>query len=112
MLKNLLLLSGFSTFVVIVIIGLNIYHDHKLSSLPSSTQTHVTSIPANFDKKTLDELKKRVSTTVSLQEKSNVVSEDSKQTGLISTTPTPTIAQPLTASKSASPILVSPATQP
>lgn len=101
MLKNLLLLAGFSTFVVIVIIGLNIFHDHEVSSLPSATQIHVTAITPNFDIKTLDGLKKRSAVSVSLQEKSSVVSEDSKQTTL----PTPTISlTPGSATKSAVPV--------
>lgn len=112
MLKNLLLLSGFSTFVVVVIIGLNIYHDHELSSLPSSTQIHVTAITPNFDKKSLDQLKKRVSNPVNLQEKSGVVSEDSKKTGLVAATPTPTVTLPIAASKSASTIPINPGIQP
>ena len=110
MLKNLLLLTGFSTFVVVVIIGLNIYHDHELSSLPSSTQIHVTAITPNFDTKTLDALKKRSSIDVSLQEKSAVVSEDSKQT---TTLPTPTTIIPVSASTSATPFVsTTPALQP
>jgi len=103
MLKNLLLLAGFSTFAVIVIIGLNVFHDHKVSSLPSATQIHVTAITPNFDVKTLDGLKKRSTVSVSLQEKSAVVSEDSKQT--TTTLPTPTISLiPVSATKSAIPV--------
>jgi hypothetical protein len=107
MLKNLLLLSGFSTFAVIIIIGLNIYHNHELSTLPSTTQVHVVSIPGSFDKKTLNNLKKRVPINVDLLEKSSVVSEDSKKTGTTTptTTPTPTILiQQVGATGSATPI--------
>lgn len=111
MLKNLLLLAGFSTFVVIVIIGLQVFHDHEVSSLPSSTQTHVTAITPNFDIKTLNDLKKRSAASVSLQEKSAVVSEDSKQT---TTLPTPSVSiAPVSATKSATPIVtIPPVVQP
>lgn len=112
MLKNLLLLSGFSTFVVIVIIGLNIYHNYELSSLSSKTQIHVKAIVPSFDKKTLNDLKKRIPISITLQDKSSVISEDAKQTGGILQTPTPTIALPPTASRSASPIPINPARQP
>lgn len=78
MLKNLILLTGFSTFVVIVIVGLNIYHNNSLSSLPGTTQKHVTSISPNFDKKTLESLEKRTPIATDLSEKSKVVSEDSQ----------------------------------
>ena len=111
MLKNLLLLAGFSTFVVIVIVGLNVFHDHEVSSLPSSPQIHITAITPNFDVKTLNNLKKRSAISVSLQEKSAVVSEDSKQT---TTLPTPSISlTPVTATKSAIPIItITPVVQP
>lgn len=108
MLKNLLLLSGFSTFAVVIIIGLNIYHGFELSSLPSTTQAHVVPIPSTFDKKTLNELKKRVPINVNLQEKSSVVSEDSKVTSVISTEPKNTVSQTI-ATGSASPVQI---TQP
>ena len=106
MLKNLLLLAGFSTFVVFVIIGLNVFHDHEVSSLPASTQIHVNSITPNFDTKTLDQLKKRTPISVSLLEKSAVVSEDSKQTTILPTpTKSPILPPPslITASTSAVP---------
>lgn len=94
MLKNLLLLSGFSTFAVIIIISLNIYHNYSLSSLPQSTQTHVVPIPATFDKKTLSELKKRKPINVVIQGKSEIVSDDSKSTVSNTTlTPTPSIVE-------------------
>lgn len=104
MLKNLLLLSGFSAFVVAVIIGLNIYHDNSTTSLPLSTQTHVTAISPDFDKKSIDNLKKRVPIETSLTEKSNIVSEDSKTTSS-EITPTPTQSATVVASQSATPVI-------
>lgn len=110
MLKNLLLLSGFSTFAVIIIIGLNVYHNYSLSSLPQSAQTHVSPIPASFDKKTLTELKKREVINVVIEGKSEIVSADSKET---STNPITVILNPSipvtpTASISATPTITIP----
>lgn len=79
MLKNLLLLSGFSTFVVIVLVGLNVYHSLVTSKVSSITQIRIVPIPSAFDSKTIDELKKRTPMIVSLREKSAVVSEDTKK---------------------------------
>lgn len=113
MLKNLLLLSGFSTFAVVIIIGLNIYHNYSLSSLPQSTQAHVIPIPATFDKKTLSELKKRKPLNVTIQGKSEIVSDDSKETSTdTSTTPSPVVNLESTkiASVSASPTITIPVT--
>lgn len=76
MLKNLLLLSGFSAFAVIVILSFNIYHNYTISSLPKSTQKKVINIPSTFDKKTLSELKKRSAFPVDLFEQTKVLSED------------------------------------
>lgn len=108
MLKNLLLLSGFSTFAVIVIIVLNVYHDYSLSSLPASTQAHVIQIPSSFDKKTLNELKKRKPINAIIEGKSGIISDDSKETGVnisptTTITPTPITQTSKTASPSASP---------
>lgn len=103
MLKNLLLLSGFSTFAVIIIIGLNVYHNYSLSSLPQSTQTHVSPIPESFDKKTLDDLKKRETINVVIEGKSEIVSADSKETNTTTITPTPSIQTTPIASISATP---------
>lgn len=101
MLKNLLLLTGFSTFVVVVIVGLNVYHNFTLSSLPKTTQQKIIPIDPSFDKKTLESLKKREQITVSIDEKSSVVSDDSKQTGAaISASPTISISPTKAASGS------------
>ena len=95
MLKNLFLLSGFSTFVVIVIVGLNVYHSLVTSKVPPATQIRVVPIPSSFDNKTINELKKRTPLIVSLGEKSGIVSEDTKkatESGIpIIETPIPTI---------------------
>lgn len=103
MLKNLLLLSGFSTFAVIMIVGLNIYHNYSLSSLPNTTQIHVVPITPTFDKKTLDNLKKRTTVESTIEGQSGIISEDSKSTiasptqsvPVASISATPTVAVPL-----------------
>lgn len=89
MLKNFLYLTAFSTFVVIVIVALDVYHKYQVSSLKENTKRRVVSISPNFDDKTLESLKNRVPITVSLEGKSTVVSVDSKSAQL---TPTPTIS--------------------
>lgn len=101
MLKNLLLLSAFSTFAVIIIIGFNVYHNYTLSSLPNLTKKRVVSIPASFDKETLDELKIRTPIVVDLFEKTKVISEDSQG---LSSTPTPTDIVSQVASSSSIPL--------
>lgn len=78
MLKNLIYLSGFSLFVVIVIIALNIYHTVTISTLPTITQIRVIQITPTFDKTTIDNLKKRKQISVDLTEKSTITSVDSK----------------------------------
>ncbi len=78
MLKNLILLSGFSTFAVIVIIGFNIYHNNTISSLPEVTQERVLNIPSTFDEQTIESLRTRKSIEVNITDKTTVVSEDSK----------------------------------
>lgn len=81
MLKNLLLLSAFSTFVVIVIIALNLFHSYTLSNLSPRTQNRIIPITPTFDKKTLEELKQRKEIDVNLLDRSHVVSEDKQEVG-------------------------------
>lgn len=80
MLKNLLFLAGFSTFVVIMVVGLDIYHKSNTSSLQPSTQKRIVPITPTFDKETIENLKQREPITVDLNDKSKVISEDSKNT--------------------------------
>lgn len=92
MLKNILLLTAFSTFAVIVIVAFDVYHKIQISSLPENTKKRVIPIAPNFDTKTLDSLKSRVPIVVSIEGKSQVVSEDTKTATL---TPSPTITPTL-----------------
>ena len=105
MLKNLLLLSGFSTFAVVIIIALTVWHNYQLSSISQTTQAHVVPIPASFDKKTLNDLKKRKTIDVVIGGKSEIVSSDSQDASTITVTitPSPTIQTTLIASVSATP---------
>lgn len=98
MLKNLLILSAFSAFAVVVIISLNIYHNYTLSSLPKTTKTRIIPLKPNFDTDTIEELKKRTPIGVNLSEKTEVVSEDAQG---LSTTPTPSPDTQETSSTSA-----------
>lgn len=101
MLKNLLLLSGFSTFVVVVIIGLNIFHNNTLSSLSEHTQQHITPIVSSFDSQTLNELKEREPISVSLTTKSSIISDDARPVTDTSTpTPSPSTNPTSTSSPS------------
>jgi len=92
MLKNLLLLTGFSTFAVIVIVAFNIYHNYTQSSLSDTTQTRIIPIPPTFDKETITQLKERDPISVSLSGKTEVQSEDTKDSPstTISVTPSAT----------------------
>ncbi len=104
MLKNLVLLSGFSTFAVVIIIALTVWHNYQLSSISQTTQAHVVPIPASFDKKTLNDLKKRKTIDVVIGGKSEIVSSDSQDASATTTiTPSPTIQITLIASVSATP---------
>lgn len=110
MLKNLLLLSGFITFAVVIIIALTVWHNYQLSSISQTTQAHVVPIPPSFDKKTLNDLKKRKTIDVVIEGKSEIVSSDSKDTSTtptttITITPSPTIQTTLIASASATPTI-------
>ncbi len=75
--KDLLfiMISGFT--LVVFWIGFNIYHNAKTSTIPEATSIQITPITPTFDKKTIDEIKKR--------NKISPVFE-------INTNPTPTIA--------------------
>lgn len=101
MLKNLLLLSSFSAFVVVTLIGLEIYHNFTKSSLTSRTQTRIIPIPPNFDTETLEGLKLRNPIDVNLSDKASIFSQDTQD---INTTPTPSITNNQIATGSA-PIL-------
>ncbi len=108
MFKNLILLSGFSAFVVFAIIALSIYHTRTTSTLTPITQAYSTPIEPSFDEKTLRELKNRNTVTVDLKGKSGVITQgeiDATQGGTLSipsATPTQTVrTTPTPASPSA-----------
>lgn len=110
MLKNFLLLTAFSTFVVIVIVALDVFHKYQVSSLKENTKRRVVSISPNFDTDTMESLRNRKPIIVGLEGKSAVVSEDSSSgttptpspTSTLSPTPTTILLQQPTASESAS----------
>lgn len=68
MLKNLILFSGFTLFVVATWIGLGIYHNTTTSTVSQTTNLRVLPITPSFDKDTIDELKERKEIIVNLRE--------------------------------------------
>lgn len=68
MLKNLLYFAIFSTFLVLVVIGLNIYHNFTTSTVSSDASIQIIPITPSFDVKTIKMLKSRTGIPVNLQE--------------------------------------------
>jgi len=104
MFKNLILLSGFSTFVVIAIIALNIYHARTDSTLSPLTKERSTPIDATFDQQTLQELRSRNAVPVDLTSRSGVITQDE-----LDATQGATIARPTVTVTPTPPIITAPA---
>lgn len=68
MLKNLLYLSIFTTFVVIVWIGLSVYHNYTTSTLSSATQIQIEQIDPSFNIQAVEKIKKRTQIRADLQD--------------------------------------------
>lgn len=90
MLKNFLLLTAFSTFVVIVIVSLDVFHKYQISSLKENTQRRVVSISPNFDTETIEGLRERVPISATIEGKSGIISEDTSTGAKVTPTPSPT----------------------
>jgi len=75
MLKHLIFLFGFSTFVVIVWITTSIYHNSVTSKITPANQQKIIPINAVFDTETLDLLEKREKIRVNLSERASVIEE-------------------------------------
>lgn len=112
MFKNLLLLSGYSAFVVFAIIAFNIYHTRVTSTIPDATKIKTNPIEPTFDMQTLQSLRGRASVPVNLDSKSGVITQDeidATQGGtLASPTPTITTTPPRTGTQSATPQITQP----
>lgn len=76
MLKNLIFLFGFSTFVIIVWIGTTFYHNSATSKISESNQRKIEPIDSNFDLETLEQLDTRQEIPVDLSEQLNIIEED------------------------------------
>lgn len=98
MLKNLLLLSAFTTFVVAVWIGLTIKHNLTDTTISKPTQSHIIPITPGFDIKTISELKKRDTINASLANQTEILAKNSTKSALQNTLdsvfPTPQTASP------------------
>ena len=112
MFKNILLLVGFSTFVVFAIIAFNIYHARTTSTIPPITQKYSTPIDSSFDMETLQALKNRNAIPIDLQSKSGVITQDEidatqgatqsiQSVQAVPATPAPTVPIPAPATQSA-----------
>lgn len=100
MLKNLIFLFGFSTFVTVVWIGTTIFHNSVTSRISESNQLKIAPIDPTFDLETLDSLEARTEIPVSLSDSLSIVETDddlieATESGFIEIqiTITPTIPQ-------------------
>lgn len=66
MLKNLVYLAAFTTFVVLVWISLSIYHSIKSSTITADVGLQIVPLPPTFDKSVIDGLSKRLQVPVDL----------------------------------------------
>lgn len=60
MLKNLVYFAFFTTFVVLVWVGLGIYHNFSTSTIPTNVSVQIKPLPASFNTDALDSLKTRL----------------------------------------------------
>ncbi len=76
MLKNLILLFAFSSFVTFVWIGTSVYHNTITSKISQSNQIRIEPIDPSFDMETLQSLTSREEVTVNLSDQLTIISED------------------------------------
>ncbi len=76
MLKNLIFLFVFSTFVTIVWIGTTLYHNSTESKISESNLKKIEPINSVFDLETLEKLDTRQEIPVDLSEQLNIIGED------------------------------------
>lgn len=86
--KDFIYLSALTSFVVFSWIVFSIVHNLSNSTIPPNTSILITPIPASFDRKTLDEIKKRKNLSVNLEE-----SLVASTTPIPTSTPIPTPTQ-------------------
>lgn len=88
MIKNILYLSILINVGVLALIGFNVYHNSKTSTVSEDTNIQAAPITPTFDTKTIDELKTRSEIIVNLQDKAPAA-------GAIEITPTPNLNRDL-----------------
>lgn len=76
MLKNLIILFGFSTFVTIVWIGTTIFHNSAQSQISESNQRKIEPINSNFDMDTFDQLDTRQEVVVNLSDQLDIITDE------------------------------------
>lgn len=74
MLKNLILLFAFSTFVMIVWVSMSIYHSSVATRITPANQIKIEPIEPLFDTKTLEQLSSREKIDADLNKKTSAVS--------------------------------------
>jgi len=99
MIKNLLILSGFTAFVVFLWIGLTVFHNSVDTQIPATTQSRIIPITPNFDITTLDSLKKREVIQTNLATEAQLLNDSATKSSSIVTP----FSVPTSASESATP---------
>ncbi len=80
MLKNLVYLTIFTTFIVLVWIGVTIYHNFSTTTISEVTQIQIVPIKATFDRETISNLKKRKQIKADLSQPSTISSTTEEET--------------------------------
>ncbi len=96
--KDIIFILGSSVFVIFVWIIFNIYHGSVQSTIPEKTIRKITPIKAEFDLKTVENIKERNN----IEPLYNTVSEPSSSSATTSITPTPTLIEEEEESESSS----------
>ncbi len=87
--KDIIFILGSSFFVIFAWIVFNIYHGSVQSTIPEKTIRKITPIKAEFDLKTVENIKGRNK----IEPLYNITSEPSSPSTTPSAIPTPTIGQ-------------------
>lgn len=75
MLKNLIFLFGFSTFVTVVWIASTISHNSSTSKISRSNQEKIKPIRSEFDTQTLEQLDVRQEIIVNLSDRLSIIED-------------------------------------
>jgi len=73
MLKNLIFLFGFSTFVTIVWVATTVYHNSITSQITPANKVRIQTINATFDTDTIDRLEGREEIRADLSEDVSII---------------------------------------